>query len=40
MTTSKVPNPSQHIASFPTRAEGAEKSQIGRRPGLRVARNP
>ena len=40
MTTSKVPNPSQHIVSFPAGAEGAEKSRIGRGPGLRVARNP
>jgi hypothetical protein len=40
MTTSEVPDPSQHIVSFPAGAEGAEKSQIGRRPGFRVARNP
>jgi hypothetical protein len=40
MARSKVPDPSQHIVAFPAGAEGAEKSRIGRRPGLRVARNP
>jgi hypothetical protein len=40
MTAPKVPNPSQHDVTFPAGAEGAEKSRIGRRPGVRVARNP
>jgi hypothetical protein len=38
MTTSKVPDPSQHIVSFPTRAEGAEK--IPNRPQAGLPRRP